>query len=124
MLELLGAMVVVLLVGPLVVIAGAGVLLLLTAVCPGGPYRARTRFRCPWTRRVVRAEFLMRAGAAHPSDVGACTAFRNPERITCTKPCRELADVRWTAPRGIFPGWALTAGGPVMWEEARTPVAG
>ena len=117
---LVGTMVVVLLVGPLLVIGAVGLLFLAAAISSGSPRRVRESFECPVTGRVVTADFLVPEGAAHPSEVASCTAFRNPEQVTCKKGCRELADVRWGPSRAVFPRWALTAGGPVTW---RTPSA-
>ena len=96
--------VVFLLVGPPTVIAAGLLLLFAAGVAPRTPYRVRTRFPCPWTGRVVTADFVVPAAAEHPSDVLSCTAFADPKRITCHRPCRELADVRWAASRGLFPG--------------------
>ena len=114
---LVAAMVVILLIGPLLVIGALGLLLLATAVLPSDPRRIRETFRCPCTRKVVTADFLVPEGAAHPSEVTSCTAFPNPEQITCKKPCRELAEVRWGLSRGVFPRWALTADGTVTWRH-------
>ena len=114
---LVGTVVLVLLVGPLFVIGAVGLLLVAAALFPGGGRQVRETFRCPWTRRVVTADFLVPDGAAHPSEVVSCTAFRNPEQVTCKKGCRELADVRWGLSRAVFPRWALTANGTVTWRS-------
>ncbi len=114
---LVSTMVVVLLVGPLLLIAAMGLLLLSTAFFPSGPQRIRETFQCPWTGRVVTAEFLVPEGAAHPSDVASCSAFPNPERVMCTKPCRELAEIRWGLSRPVFPRWALIADRLVTWRS-------
>jgi hypothetical protein len=114
---LVGTVVLVLLVGPLLVIGAVGVLLVAAALFPGGARQVRETFRCPWTRRVVTADFLVPDEAAHPSDVVSCTAFRNPEQVTCKKGCRELADVRWGPSRAVFPRWAMTANGTVTWRS-------
>jgi hypothetical protein len=115
--SLVAMMVVILLVGPLLLIGVAAFLLLVTAILPSRPQRIRDTFRCPWTQRVVTADFLVPEGAAHPSDVASCTAFPNPEQITCKKPCREFAEVRWGLPRAVFPRWALIADGLVTWRS-------
>jgi len=91
---LVATLVLVLLVGPLLVIAAVGLSLLAAAVLPGSPRRVRESFECPVTGRVVTADFLVPEGAAHPSEVASCTAFRNPEQVTCKMGCRQLADVR------------------------------
>ena len=117
MLDLLAGFVVLLMVAPPLLITAGGLLLFLAGISPRTPHRARTGFRCRWAGRLVTADFLVPAGAAHPSLVVSCTAFRNPERVTCKQPCRELADIRWDISRGLFPGWALTAGGVVKRDE-------
>lgn len=115
--ELVAAFVVVLLVGPLLLIGAAALLLLATAIFPSSPRRIRETFHCPWTGRVVTADFLVPEGAPHPSDVVSCSAFSNPEQVMCTKPCRELAEVRWGLSRAVFPRWALIADGLVTWRS-------
>lgn len=115
---LVATSVLLLLVAPLLVIGAVGLLLLAAAILPGGPRRVRESFECPVTRRVVTADFLVPDGAAHPGKVVWCTAFSNPERVRCTSPCREFADVRWGLSRAVFPRWALTAGGPITWRNA------
>lgn len=119
---LLTWMVVLLLVGPPVVIVVGGILLLVAAVVPAGPRRLRERFFCPWSRQVVTADFLVPEGAAHPSEVLACSAFPDPERVRCQKACRALAEIRWGLSRGVFPRWALTADGVVTWRNPSAPV--
>ena len=113
---LVSTMVVILLVGPLLLIGAAGLLLIVAAISPSRPRRMRETFRCPWTHRVVTADFLVPEGAVRPLDVVSCTAFPNPERVVCTKPCRELAEVRWGLSRAVFPRWALIADGLVTWR--------
>lgn len=113
----LALMVVLLLVVPLLVIGVGGVLFVLAEVLPNSSRRERKTFACPWTRRVVTADFVVPEGAPHPSEVVSCTAFAEPERITCKKPCRELAETRWAVSRGAFPRWALTANGTVTWRS-------
>lgn len=117
MLALMASAVVLLVFGPLLLIAVAGLLLVIAAIFPSSGRRLRETFRCPWTRRVVTVDFLVLEGAAHPSGVASCTAFRSPERLTCKKGCQEFADVRWGQSRGVFPRWALTADGMVTWRS-------
>ncbi len=114
---LVGTVVLVLLVGPLLVIGAVGLSLLAAAVLPGSPRRVRESFECPVTGRVVTADFVVLDGTAHPSEVVSCTAFRNPEWVTCKKGCRELADVHWGLSRAVFPRWAMTANGMVTWRS-------
>jgi hypothetical protein len=111
-------LVVVLLVGPPTLVVLGELVLLGAGLAPGRSRRLRERFECPWSHRVVTADFLVPEGAAHPTDVLACTAFRNSGEVRCRKACRALADVQWGLPRGVFPRWALTADGVVTW---RTP---
>ena len=115
--ELLGSMVVLLLVGPLLLLGAVAILILVAGIFPGNSRRVRESFRCPVTGRVVTADFLVAEGAAHPSEVASCTAFPNPERITCKKPCRDFAEAHWGLSRGVFPRWALTADGMVTWRS-------
>jgi hypothetical protein len=115
---LVGTVVVILLVGPLLVIAAAGLMLFAAAILPLSPRRVRETFECPVIGKVVTADFLVPEGAAHPSEVASCTAFRNPEQVRCKRDCRELADVRWGLSRAVFPRWALTADGTVTGRNA------
>lgn len=109
---LLAALVVLLVFGPLLVIVPGVLILSAIGLVSGGASRLVTKvFRCPFRRQRVRAEFLIAPGAAHPSSVASCTAFRDPKRVTCAKRCLELADVRWTPPTGVFARWALTSDG-------------
>jgi hypothetical protein len=117
MLELVAGLVVLVLIGPLVLIGAGGLLLLVAALSRGSPRRNREMFLCPVTKRVVTADFLTPEGAAHPAEVAWCTAFPDPDRITCKKSCREFAEVSWGLSRGVFPRWALTAGGLVTWRN-------
>jgi hypothetical protein len=95
MLSALAWIVTVLLVGPpllfSLIILGGGLLALTAALLHSGPRRVRETLRCPWIGRVVTADFLVRAATAPPSDVVSCTAFPDPQRITCKKLCREMA---------------------------------
>jgi hypothetical protein len=119
MLEIIGGAVALLLVGPpLLVIAAVG-LLMLAGMLPDGSRQLRKTFYCPWKKRLVTAHFVVPKGAGHPSELTRCSAFAVPTRITCGKPCRRIAYVRWGLSRTLFPRWALTAGGPTTWREAR-----
>lgn len=124
MLTFIGALVTLLLVGPPVLIMVVGLLFLAATILPGKERRVRETFRCPLTREFVAADFLVPEGTAHPSEVVWCTAFQNPEQITCAKPCREFADARWGLSRGMFPRWALTSGGTVTWRNPGSLKAG
>ena len=121
MLEILGAIVVLALVGPLLVVGAMGLLFLVAGIVPAKTSQVRETFRCPVTRRIVTADFLLEERANCPFQVSSCTAFRDPKRITCDKACRIFAQADWGPPRGIFPRWALTAGGLVTWREAGEP---
>lgn len=117
--KLIGTLVVLLLIGPLLLILAVGLLLVLAAILPSAPRQVRQTFWCPWKRRMVMADFLVSEGAAHPSEVVRCTAFADPEQVTCKKQCRKLTEVRTELSRGTFPRWALIAGGTVTWREAQ-----
>ena len=119
--NLLAWMVVLLLIGPPVLVLLGGLLMLAAGLVPNTPRRLRETFWCPWARRVVTADFLVAEGAAHPAEVVACTAFRNPERVMCRQACCKIADVRWGLSRGAFPRWALTADGVVTWRSQAEP---
>ena len=123
MLEILAAIVVLALVGPLLVVGAIGLLFLVAGIVPA-TRRVRETFRCPVTKRMVTADFLLEERATCPFQVSSCTAFRDPERITCGKACRIFAHADWGPSRGIFPRWALTAGGLVTWREANAASAG
>lgn len=120
MLDLIGTIVVLLLVAPPLLIALGGLLFLAAALLPD-TRRVRETFRCPLQGRTVTTDFLVPSAARHPSSVVRCTAFRNPEEVTCKKPCRELATVRWGLSRVAFPRWALTAGPIATWRETESP---
>ncbi len=96
-------MVTVLLVGPPLIIGVGGFLLVLIAMFPRTGRRTRETFCCPWTQRIVTAEFLVLEGASHPAEVLSCTGFPEPRKITCTKSCRDFTEV----------GGGLTVGGVV-----------
>jgi hypothetical protein len=122
---LLAFVVVLLVFGPLLVIVPGVLILWGIAVFSSGESRIVTQvFQCPVRRRDVRAEFLIAPGAAHPSSVASCTAFRDPKRVTCAKPCLELADVHWTPPTGVFARWALTSDGVAGGLEIPPPATG
>jgi hypothetical protein len=122
MLELLAAAIVFILIGPPLLFGAGFVLLDVAAALPATPRRVRDRFYCPWTRRVVDADFLVADGARHPTDLLACTAFREPAHVTCQKLCRQMAVVQWGASRSLFPRWALTAGGLTGWRGGQASV--
>jgi hypothetical protein len=122
---LLTASVVLVVFGPLLVIVPGVLILCAIGLFTGGPPRIVTKgFRCPFKRRDVRAEFLVRPGARHPSWVASCSAFRRPKHVTCAQRCRELADVRWTPPTGVFARWALTSDGVAPGLETLSPPSG
>lgn len=123
MLEMVGRTVVLLLMGPLLLIGVVAFLVIAAALFPHGQRRVKETFRCPWTGRVVTADFLVSEWMAHPSEVAACTAFPNPERVGCKKPCRAIAEANWGLSRGVFPRWALIADGTVTWRSAAEPAS-
>lgn len=109
----LATAIVLLVFGPPLIIGLALLVLLGIGVFSDGPQAVRKTFRCPLRARRVTAEFVVPVGAARPCSVVSCTAFKDPNRITCAKPCLGLAEVYWTPPRGVFARWALTSGGLV-----------
>ena len=112
--EALAIAVVLLLVGPLVIIVPAILILLGIAVFSApGPRLVTKGFRCPFRRRRVTAEFVVPEGAARPLTVISCTAFKDPKRIRCRRPCLPLTEVRWSPPPGVFGRRALISGGVV-----------
>jgi hypothetical protein len=102
----------------MLVVLGWVFLLFLAGACGNSPQQLRKTFRCPWRQRVVTADFLVPAGAEHPADVTRCTAFHVPERISCDKACRELAEVGSEVSRALFPRWSLIADGLAMAERS------
>jgi hypothetical protein len=115
MMDVLAWMVVLILVGPPIALLAGGGLLAGAAMLPDSPRRVRQAFWCPWKARQVTADFLVRAGAVHASEVAACSAFAD-SRVRCQGACRQLTEVHWGESRGLFPRWALTADGPVAWR--------
>jgi len=74
------------------------------------PMIGRTRFVCPFSKRTVNAEFMSWPGAEGPADVCACSAFRDPRKVTCHKGCLELARTGAVS-SPMMPRFALIAGG-------------
>lgn len=120
-LTLVSSFVVLLLLGPLALLAG-GVLgfVVLGHLVPTGPAIARTAFDCPFAKRRVTAEFLSWAGSDYPTDVDACSAFPDPRRVRCPKACLHLAETHWV-PSPMVARFALIAGG-VSHRNGPTPV--
>jgi hypothetical protein len=109
--EWLGAsMVVLLLLGPVVVLAGSVMLMWLgSQLVPAGPTLSRASFDCTFSRKRVSAEFLTEAGADHPADVTRCSAFADGHPH-CRKGCLELAAAA-TVASPLTPRFALIADG-------------
>ena len=95
---------------PVAVYFGAFALLWVLSLFPDGPARLRTSFFCPFKKRSVTADFLTEAGSDHPSDIVSCSAFAQPEHVTCKKACLELAGTR-TVSMTLLPRFSLIAGG-------------
>jgi hypothetical protein len=117
MLDTLGWVVVALLVAPPVLLTVGGVLFFLAGAFRKGPQLARADFECPFKRRHVTVDFVVKEGETHPSDLATCSAFEDPSHVTCRKLCRGLATVQAGLSRGLFPRWSLTAGGPTTYRE-------
>jgi hypothetical protein len=106
--NVLAALVVVLVFGPPLIIVPAILGLLAVGMFfHDGPRRVRKTFVCPVRGQRVSADFLVPVGDDRPSSVLSCTAFINPARVTCAKACRDVAEVHWTPPVGVFARWAL-----------------
>jgi hypothetical protein len=122
---LLAAVVVLLVFGPpILIVAGVLILSAIGLFLSGASRIVAKVFRCPFKQRDVRTEFVIEPGAAHPSSVASCSAFRDPKRVTCARHCLELADVHWTAPTGMFARWALISDGVAEETPTRSPVVG
>jgi hypothetical protein len=72
---------------------------------------ARTAFRCPFSRRQVRVEFITTPEAARPLGVHACSMFSDGH-IRCEQGCCDIAETAWT-PSSATPRFALIAGDTV-----------
>ncbi len=108
---LVSSFTVLLLLGPLALLAGGIVaLVVLGHSLPVSPTVARSSFVCPFSKRRVTAEFLSWPRSDRPTDVLSCTAFGDPHRIRCHKGCLGLAETGW-APSPMVPRFALIAGG-------------
>jgi hypothetical protein len=103
--------VVLLLLGPLAMLLGGILVLVLTNhLRPAAPTVNTATFDCPFSRHHVTAEFVTPYGFGRPTDVLACSAFADPHHIRCKKGCLGLADTVWVAP-AIVPRFALIDGG-------------
>jgi hypothetical protein len=108
--DFLAAVVVVLVFGPPLIIVPAILgLLAIGMFSHDGPRRVRKTLVCPVRGQRISADFLVPVGDDRPSSVLSCTAFINPARVTCAKACRDVAEVHWTPPVGVFARWALTS---------------
>jgi hypothetical protein len=117
MVDLVAWMVLFLLVAPPLALLAGALLFAAAAALPDTPRRLRESFWCPFKARIVTADFLVPARAAHAAEVAACSAFPGGP-VRCQGACRALTEVRWGASRALFPRWALTADGPVAWRSA------
>lgn len=107
---MVASVVVLLLLGPVVVLVGSLALMWVgSQLVPVGPTLSRASFDCPFSRRRVSAEFLTEAGADHPGDVTACSAFADGHP-RCRKGCLELATAT-TVASPLTPRFALIADG-------------
>lgn len=109
--SLMATAVVLLLFGPMVLLV-LGVLAwtLVGLFLPASATLSRTSFTCPFSRRLVTAEFLTPPEQEQPSDVLSCTAFRDPRAIRCKKGCLAMA-ARHAVATTMLPRWSLVADG-------------
>jgi hypothetical protein len=112
--------VVFLLVGPPLVFLAGALLFAGAAMLPDTPRRVRESFRCPLLGRLVTADFLVPWRATQAAKVVSCSAFPGGQ-VRCQGACCALTEVQWSAPRTLFPRWAMTAGGPVAWRSLEPP---
>jgi hypothetical protein len=92
------------------------VLVPLAHMSPAATAVARRGFRCPVTKRRVRATFLTAPDVDRPLDVVECSEF-DPEPVTCKKGCLTLATVK-PAPSPMVPRYALLADGVAFRQDA------
>jgi|SRR5215475_1316311 len=85
------------------------VLVPLAHLAPAATALARRGFRCPVTKRRVRATFLTASGVDRPLDVLECSEF-DPRPVGCAKACLATAATR-PAPSLMVPRYALLADG-------------
>jgi hypothetical protein len=117
--SLAASFVLLLLVVPAVVAVGSVFLLGAAGwIFYDSPSVARRGFYCPISKRRVTAAFLTRPGSEQPSDVVACSRFKDERAITCDKRCTHLAETGWAA-SCMAPRYALLSG-----DVAYRPVAG
>ena len=92
------------------------VLVPLAHLAPAATAVARRGFRCPITKRWVRATFLTAPGAERPLDVLECSEFE-PDAVRCAKGCLAVATTK-PAPSPMVPRFALIADGLACREGA------
>jgi hypothetical protein len=92
------------------------VLVPLAHLAPAAVAVARRGFRCPITKRRVRATFLTAPDVDRPLDVLECSEF-DPEPVGCKKGCLALATAK-PAPSPMVPRYALIADGVACRQDA------
>lgn len=95
---------------PVALYFGTVALLWASSLVTEGFALSRTRFRCPFTKQRVTAEFLTETGSDHPSDVVSCSAFAPADHVRCRKACLGLAEAHSVA-TALLPRYSLIAGG-------------
>ncbi len=96
---------------PLLVLAGVFGLLISHVIAPPAMV-SRTSFDCPVRKCKVSVAFESRPGETGTADVVSCSAFEDPEKVTCAKGCLGVATTKW-APSPMVPRYALTSDGVV-----------
>ena len=110
---------IVLLIAPLLAVAGVVLLLTIGHVFPRSPSLSRATFNCPFSKRRATVEFLSSPGAAKPTDVLSCSVFDKPYHVRCKKGCLAMAETGWM-PSPLMPRFALLADG-VAYRTADPP---
>ena len=104
------SLLVVILFVPVLVLLGAGILLVFGHLVPDGSTLSRVAFRCPFAKRQATVEFLSPSGSDKPTDVLSCSVFDKPYHVRCKKGCLTMA-VTGRTPSPLMPRFALLADG-------------
>lgn len=77
---------------PLMIVLAVAVLLLAPLVEAAGTLIRGATFLCPFRKRDVSVEFVEQGafGLGKAVDVHSCSAFDDPQKVTCGKRCLEL----------------------------------
>ena len=117
--SLAGVVVGLLVIGPLVVLAGLFLIFLAIGLFgPAAQMISRRTFDCPFSKRRAQVQFVGAQGDEQPADVLACSVFEDPRRVRCEKRCLELVQVR-SAAVPLMPRFALLSGGVAYRVETK-----